>query len=152
MSTSSAVNYLRELVARPWSQRTASTIVYMACHEALHTIELLENILFNLSTQDLLRAQRVCHHWRSTIENSSPLQENLFFKPVASKITWLAEVSGVYCTFANDYTNENSSDHEPALGPRSTPATIRLKSAPLRYCRNQLTRTQLPPRSNSHAR
>jgi len=93
MSTSSAVNYLRELVARPWSKRTASAMAYTVCHEALSTIELLENILLNLPTQDLLRAQRVCHHWRSTIENSSPLQENLFFKPVASRITWLAEVS-----------------------------------------------------------
>jgi hypothetical protein len=49
----------------------------------LLTPELLEAVLFQLSLQDLLRAQRVCHLWRDVIILSPALQQKLFFQPLS---------------------------------------------------------------------
>lgn len=46
------------------------------------TAELLESILHELPTKDLLLAQAVSKHWKATIDNSPKLQRALFFKPV----------------------------------------------------------------------
>ena len=47
-----------------------------------NTAELLESILHNLPTKDLLLAQRVCRQWKQAIERSPKLQRALFFLPV----------------------------------------------------------------------
>ena len=46
------------------------------------TFELLESILFVLSTKDLLFAQKVCKQWQAIIGNSVKLQQALFLKPL----------------------------------------------------------------------
>ncbi|KAK3047492.1 hypothetical protein LTR09_011121 [Extremus antarcticus] len=52
--------------------------------QVLLTYELLEPILFGLSTKDLLFSQRVCKKWQAVIDNSTKLQQALFFKSIAS--------------------------------------------------------------------
>ncbi|KAK5684570.1 hypothetical protein LTS10_004442 [Elasticomyces elasticus] len=49
--------------------------------------ELLEAILLELPTRDLLLAQRVCTNWRTAITTSPNLQKMLFFKPGAANDT-----------------------------------------------------------------
>jgi hypothetical protein len=53
-----------------------------AAERVLATYELIEPILFNLPTKDLLLAQRVCTKWKSVIEQSTMLQQALFFKRI----------------------------------------------------------------------
>ncbi|TKA57252.1 hypothetical protein B0A55_12593 [Friedmanniomyces simplex] len=43
--------------------------------------ELLGNILLHLPLRDLLFAQKVCAHWKQSIEASPAIQKALFFKP-----------------------------------------------------------------------
>lgn len=44
--------------------------------------ELLEQILLHLPMLDLLHSQRVCRHWKDTIDSSPTLQQALYFRPV----------------------------------------------------------------------
>lgn len=49
----------------------------------LHTVELLESILYELPTRDLLLAQRVNKQWQAVVGSSKKLQRALFFAPVS---------------------------------------------------------------------
>ncbi|KAK3617181.1 hypothetical protein LTR56_025461 [Elasticomyces elasticus] len=49
--------------------------------EVMHFPELLETILVNLPTRDLLFASRICKTWKSTIDSSPRIQRALFLKP-----------------------------------------------------------------------
>lgn len=46
-----------------------------------NTNELLEAILSELDTADLVRCIRVCQHWRTVIEASVHMQQTLFLRP-----------------------------------------------------------------------
>ena len=51
--------------------------------------ELLESILLQLPTRDLLVLQRVARLWKITVEQSSVLRQTLFLEPVAYKTAWI---------------------------------------------------------------
>ena len=53
-----------------------------AAGQVLDIIELLECVLLNLPTQDLLFAQQVSKQWHMTIASSRKLQQALFFEPI----------------------------------------------------------------------
>ncbi|KAK5726749.1 hypothetical protein LTR15_002637 [Elasticomyces elasticus] len=55
----------------------------MKADEVMHLPELLETILVNLPTRDLLFASRICKTWKSTIDSSPRIQRALFLKPGA---------------------------------------------------------------------
>lgn len=46
------------------------------------TYELLEMILYELSTKDLLLSQRVSKLWKAVVDSSAKLQQALFFQPI----------------------------------------------------------------------
>lgn len=54
----------------------------MATHP-LNTTEILEMILLHLPLQDLLHTQKICRLFRDVVHGSLPIQQALFFKPVA---------------------------------------------------------------------
>lgn len=56
-----------------------------AAHQVLELPELLEHILFYVSEQDLLLAQRVSKTFRDVIIGSSLLQQRLFFRPALQR-------------------------------------------------------------------
>jgi hypothetical protein len=53
-----------------------------AATQVFDTTELLEIILYELPTKDLLFAQRISKQTKAVIDNSTKLQQALFFKPV----------------------------------------------------------------------
>ncbi|KAK6436966.1 hypothetical protein LTR95_006834 [Oleoguttula sp. CCFEE 5521] len=53
-----------------------------AVNQVFDTLELLEEILFQATIQDVLRAQRVSRTFQSLINASPRLQQKLFFAPV----------------------------------------------------------------------
>jgi hypothetical protein len=53
-----------------------------AVQQLFDTAELLESVLFELPSKDLLLAQRVCKQWKLTIEGSRKLQQALFFRGI----------------------------------------------------------------------
>ena len=54
-----------------------------AVYRVYSTFELLEDILLRLPTRQILVLQRVCRLWKTTIENSNRIQQELFFQPAA---------------------------------------------------------------------
>ncbi|KAF7191916.1 hypothetical protein HII31_06726 [Pseudocercospora fuligena] len=52
-----------------------------AATKVFGVFELAEQILLELKTEDLFRAQRVCRQWRAVIESSSPCRKALFLEP-----------------------------------------------------------------------
>ncbi|KAK5168660.1 uncharacterized protein LTR77_005969 [Saxophila tyrrhenica] len=58
----------------------------------LFTYELLELILFELPTRDLLLSQRVCTRWKAVIENSTALQQALSFKAIPGVVPFCVEL------------------------------------------------------------
>ncbi|KAK3724392.1 hypothetical protein LTR37_001016 [Vermiconidia calcicola] len=54
--------------------------------KVLSLVELLEPILAQLPTHDLLRAQKVCRTWKATIDKSRRLQQALFFAPAGKPL------------------------------------------------------------------
>ncbi|KXT01757.1 hypothetical protein AC578_2784 [Pseudocercospora eumusae] len=60
---------------------------FMACHETLETVELLEEILSHLPMKDLLFAQRISRTWQNCIKNSKRLQQGLFFRAPGAQPT-----------------------------------------------------------------
>ena len=65
-----------------------------------NTAELLETVLLNLPTKDLLLSQRVCRSWQALILTSLHLQRALFLLPTAcgnlSYIDWRLDDKGLY--------------------------------------------------------
>ncbi len=59
---------------------------FAATEAALAVTELLEMILFELPTRDLLFAQKVCKQWKAKIEQSSKLQQALFFRSIVDQV------------------------------------------------------------------
>lgn len=58
----------------------------LAFDAVFDTLELAELILGELCMRDLLiSVQRVCRHWKATIDGSPKLQEALFFRPINNK-------------------------------------------------------------------
>ncbi|KAK3616181.1 hypothetical protein LTR56_026129 [Elasticomyces elasticus] len=53
----------------------------MAAIKALSIPELLEEILLDLSTRDILSAQKVCKNWKQIIDTTPSLQRALFLMP-----------------------------------------------------------------------
>jgi len=53
----------------------------MAAQRTFDVPELLEHVLLQLPIKDLLFAQKVCKHWKQTIEASPRAQQALFFRP-----------------------------------------------------------------------
>ncbi|KAK4898591.1 hypothetical protein LTR27_003763 [Elasticomyces elasticus] len=53
----------------------------MKADEVMHLPELLETILVNLPTRDLLFASRICKTWKSMVDLSPRIQRALFLKP-----------------------------------------------------------------------
>lgn len=88
-----------------------STLPTMAAAvKAFSTVELLESILFELGTKDLLFAQRVSKHWQAVIESSCKLQQALFFKSIHGDIP---SISGAASTYSKVLKN-------PLLEPITT--------------------------------
>ncbi|KAL4810920.1 hypothetical protein BDV18DRAFT_155533 [Aspergillus unguis] len=52
----------------------------MIPHEALRTAHTLECILLQLDIFTIFTSQRVCKHWKETIEHSAAIQTHLFLK------------------------------------------------------------------------
>jgi hypothetical protein len=52
--------------------------------QVFDTVELLETILYELPTKDLLFAQGVNKQWKAVIENSSKLRHALFVDPISN--------------------------------------------------------------------
>ncbi len=69
----------------PAGDRKSIIIMATATQNAFDTNELLETILFQLPTKDLLFAQKVCRHWRGVITCSTKLQQALFFKSISGR-------------------------------------------------------------------
>ena len=63
----------------------------MAAARVCSLPELLELVLFELPTRDLLLAQRVCQTWQAVISGSPKLQRALYFEPVAGDQTGMHE-------------------------------------------------------------
>ena len=61
----------------------ASSTARTATSQALVTLELFEQVLYNMGMATLLLAQRVSRHWKNTTETSHELQVKLFFKAAA---------------------------------------------------------------------
>ncbi|KAK4620133.1 Efflux pump radE [Fulvia fulva] len=72
----------RTMATRAMTRAAAVDAVFM-------TTELLEGILQHLPMKDLLLSQRVCHKWKSVIEQSQCLQQALFFLPREPDFAWL---------------------------------------------------------------
>ncbi|KAK3616058.1 hypothetical protein LTR56_026207 [Elasticomyces elasticus] len=72
--------FLLSEVQRALEERRLA-IATIATRKALQLPELVEPILLNLPTRDLLVAQRVCTTWKATIDRSHPIQKALFFMP-----------------------------------------------------------------------
>lgn len=69
-----------------------------ASARALGTTELLEAILFNLNTKQLLFAQKVSKHWKALIEGSTRLQQALFFRALPGNLHTKKEAYSKYAT------------------------------------------------------
>ncbi|KXT18637.1 hypothetical protein AC579_9801 [Pseudocercospora musae] len=52
-----------------------------AATKVFGVVELAEQILLELKTEDLFRAQRVCRQWKAVIGSSSPCRKALFLEP-----------------------------------------------------------------------
>ena len=76
---SSIAQRMQEILADPAEVSAHRT--RLAREKALQTPELLEHILFQLPTKDLLLAQRVCKFWQANIKASKKIQQALFFRP-----------------------------------------------------------------------
>ncbi|KAF2802752.1 uncharacterized protein BDZ99DRAFT_527187 [Mytilinidion resinicola] len=50
-------------------------------------VELIENIFQHLPFTDVISAKRVCKHWRDIIDDSFPIQQQLFFAPLTKAPT-----------------------------------------------------------------
>ncbi|KAL3445891.1 hypothetical protein BJX65DRAFT_309595 [Aspergillus insuetus] len=78
-------------------------------HKALLIAETLTCILLQVDNNTLLKAQRVCRHWRDLIQASPALQVKLFFKPalecpLASKTPSLNPIfTSGQCSIDNPY-------------------------------------------------
>ena len=58
-----------------------------ACEWAFNTTEVLEHIVLQLPTVDILLSQRVCSRWREVIMASVTLRRLLFLSPVPKQIS-----------------------------------------------------------------
>lgn len=54
-------------------------------HRMFHVVEILEALLAQLPTRDLLLSKRVKKTWRDTINGSKKCQQALFLKPAATE-------------------------------------------------------------------
>ena len=66
-----------------------------AVQGVFNTTELREMILAFLPLPSLLRAQAVNSHWKSLIQDSMQLQQQLFFKPEKEDKIWLVEITNL---------------------------------------------------------
>lgn len=74
-------------------QATTSKIDVTKSHRASKAVfginELLEHVLSHLPMKDLVHAQQVCQHWRTTIAGSLLLRQHLFLEPAVLTIEWI---------------------------------------------------------------
>lgn len=85
----------------------------------LNIPELIEMILVHVPAKDLLLQQRVSHMWQTVIEDSTSLQQKLFFKPRLA---------------TEDELNSDIFEWNPYLSTRSWPESenrIRISHQPL---------------------
>ena len=75
-----------------------------AATQVFDTTELLEMILYELPTKDLLFAQRISKQAKAVIDNSTKLQQALFFKPIqAGPLKWCYTHKGATFNDGNSY-------------------------------------------------
>ncbi|KAK5719790.1 hypothetical protein LTR17_015161 [Elasticomyces elasticus] len=79
----------------------------MAAHKVLSLPELLEPILLDLSTRDLLFAQKVCKTWHEIIASTPSVQKALFFRPSTE-----AEMHSISCPKWEDIVDWLPDDHD----------------------------------------
>lgn len=72
---------IQQKPALEWQAGTNSQEEHRAATRVFGIPELAEMILLHLPMRDLLLAQRVCSHWRTSIEGSPKIQRALFFTP-----------------------------------------------------------------------
>ncbi|KAK7931813.1 hypothetical protein PG985_002525 [Apiospora marii] len=77
----------RRLAKASGRSKPRSTDCPSAARAVFSTWELLETILAHLDMRDLLLLQRVSVAFRDVIQNSTPLQQKMFFLPIAGETT-----------------------------------------------------------------
>ena len=103
--------------------------------------ELLEHILLEASTRDVLLAQRVSRTFRATITQSLPLQRKLFLVPTSPPASWESDdirVNDLLCAFFNTKPRDIKTLLAKAPQLESTPERARWRVV---QCRLQASKT-----------
>lgn len=90
-----------------------------AMNQVLTTYELLESILLELPLRDVLLAQRVSETFKDIINNSLPLQRQLFLAPISNCLLVDQPMNGVFLTTRSS-CSERPTQYATYTGPKFT--------------------------------
>ncbi|KAK4916477.1 hypothetical protein LTR49_015575 [Elasticomyces elasticus] len=75
--------------------------------------ELLENVLLKLPIRDLLFSQKVCQHWKATVDSSIRIQRALFFVPGTANDVSHTTPSHIFTTVCSEEDAKHSRLRRP---------------------------------------
>ena len=82
------------------------------CERVFSIAEVVENIFLELCCRDLLcNVQRICKSWKAIVDDSTPLQEALFNKPIQGpQLLWFGK-KGEWLTYAEETKHYRIAEH-----------------------------------------